>query len=85
MLDLSKPGEQQAFEFLMRTTSPRDKMWTILDVERHGDVLLCVVRWTHPNTPSKPFSLAEVSLTEAAVCWRDYASAQAAREELERN
>ena len=74
MLDLSKPGERQAYEFLLRTTNPKDKMWTILDVRRHGDVLLCVVRWVCPAKKTKPYALVEVSLTEAAVRWRDFAS-----------
>ena len=78
MLDLSKQGELQAHEFLLRTTDPKDQMWTILDVRRHGDVLLCVVRWVSPAKKTKPFALAEVSLTETAVCWRDYATAEAA-------
>ena len=84
MLDLSKPGEKQAHEFLLRTTDPKDQMWTILDVRRHGDVLLCIVRWVCPVKKTKPYALAEVSLTEAAVCWRGYESTKAARSELER-
>ena len=41
-------------------------MWTLLDVQRHADVLLCVVRWSvHRST--KPFAVAEVSLIESAV------------------
>jgi hypothetical protein len=83
MLDLSKPGETQAHEFLLRTTDPKDKMWTILDVRRNGDVLICVVRWVCPTKKTKPYALAEVSLTEAAVCWRDYESAEAALRALE--
>ena len=83
MLDLSKPGEQEAHGFLLRATSKRDRIWTVLNLRRHGDVLLCVVRWMHPDDESKPFALAEVSLTEAAVCWRDYATVKDARVELE--
>ena len=83
MLDLSKPGERQAHEFLLRTTNPKDQMWTILDVRRRGDELLCVVRWVRPERKTKPFSLAEVSLTEMAVYWRDHASEEAALAELE--
>ena len=79
MLDLSKPGERDAHEFLLRATDPKDRMWTILDVRRNGDVLLCVVRWAHPERKTKPFALAEVSLTEASVRWRDFASEQGAR------
>ena len=82
MLDLSKPGEQQAHEFLLRTTNKRDQMWTILDLRRHGDLLLCVVRWVHPGTKSKPYALAEVSLTEAAVCWRNVSTLEDAQAKL---
>ena len=74
MLDISKPGEREAHGFLLRATDPKDRMWTLLDVRRRGDVLLCVVRWVCPVKKTKPFALAEVSLTEAAVCWRDYAT-----------
>ena len=84
MLDLSKPGERQAHEFLLRTTDPKDRMWTLLDVRRHGDVLLCVVRWVCPAKKTKPYALAEVSLTESAVCWLDFESADSVRSELER-
>ena len=82
MLDLSKPGEREAHEFLLRTIDPMDRMWTILDVRRNGDVLLCVVRWAHPERKTKPFALAEVSLTEAAVRWRDFASVAEIRQEM---
>ena len=83
MLDLSKPGERQAYEFLLRTTNPKDQMWTVLDLRRHGDLLLCVVRWVHPETKSKPYAMAEVSLTETAVCWRDHATTEAAWADME--
>ena len=82
VLDLSKPGERQAHDFLCRATNKRDSMWKLISLRRQGDVLLCVVRWVHPDSAAKPFSLAEVSLTQRAVCWRDYPSAQAARAAL---
>lgn len=84
VLDLSKPGERQAHEFLVRATTKRDRMWTLIALCRVGDVLLCVVRWVHPDDASKPFALADVSLTETAVHWRYYATLVAARAELER-
>lgn len=84
MLDLSKPGERQAHDFLCRATSKRDRMWTLLDLRRHGDVLLCLVRWVHPDAAANPFSLAEVSLSQTAVHWRNYATAEAARVAAER-
>ena len=82
MLDLSKPGEKQAHEFLLRATNPKDQMWTLLDVRRHGDVLLCVVRWVCPAKKMKQYGLVEVSVTEAAVRWRDFSSEKGARAEL---
>lgn len=84
VLDLSKPGEQQAHDFLCRATSKQEGMWVLISLRRLGDVLLCVVRWVWPDNAAKPYSLAEVSLAETAVCWRDYASTEAARAELER-
>ena len=79
MLDLSKPGERQAHDFLLRATTGRDRMWELLTLRRQGDLLLCVVRWVHPDNRAKPFSLAEVSLTEIAVCWRYSKSLKSAR------
>ncbi len=84
LLDLSKPGERQAHDFLCRATSKRDRMWNLVDLRRHGGVLLCAVRWVHPEDAAKPFALAEVSLTEVAVYWRDYATAELALAELAR-
>jgi hypothetical protein len=78
-LDLSKPGERQAHEFLLRTMDPNDQMWTILDVRRHGDVLLCIVRWVWSAKKARPYALVQVSLTEAAVRWRDYSREDMAR------
>ena len=59
-------------------------MWHVLTLGRQGDVLLCVVRWVYPDATAKPFSLAEVSLTELAVKWRYFASANAARAKMAR-
>lgn len=84
MLDLNKPFERQAHEFLCRATSKRDRMWTLYSLRRQGDVLLCVVRWAHPESTAHRFSLAEVSLIERAVSWRYFASTEAARAEMER-
>lgn len=83
-LDLSQPAERQAHDFLCRATSKHDRMWKLLEVRRQGDWLLCVVRWLHPDDAGKPYSLAEVGLKEMAVYRRNYATAEAARAELER-
>jgi hypothetical protein len=53
-------------------------------MRRQGDWLLCVVRWVYPDDRDKPYSLAEIGLKEMAFCRRDYATAEAARSELER-
>lgn len=84
MLDLSNPFERQAHKFLCRATSKRDRMWKLLSLRRHGEVLLCVVRWVGHDNTGKPFSVAEVSLTAAAVCWREYATVEAVQAEMER-
>lgn len=82
MLDLSKPGERQAHDFLCCATRKRDRIWELFALRRHGEVLLCVVRWTHSGDAAKPFSLAELSLTESAVHWRYHATVEAARAEM---
>lgn len=84
VLDLSKPGERQAHDFLCRATSRPDAMWELISLRRHDDALLCVVRWRRLDDAAKLFSLATVSLTERAVCWRDCATAEAAQAELDR-
>lgn len=84
LLDLSKPGERQAHDFLCRATSKPDRMWELLGLRRQGDELLCVVRWARFGKAIKPVSLAKVSLTERAVCWRDHSTVEAAQAEMER-
>lgn len=84
MLDLGKSAERDAHDFLLRATSQRDCMWRLLDMRRQGDKLLCIVRWVHGDEVAEPFSLAEVSLIERAVCWRDYVTVEATRAELAR-
>ena len=84
MLDLSKPEERQAYDFLLRATSGRDRFWTLVSLRRLDDVLLCVVKWVHPDKLAAPFSLAEVSLAETSVHWRYYARAEVARAEMHR-
>ena len=84
VLDLSKPAEREAHAFLCRAMSNHDRMWKLLDLRRQGDLLLCVVRWVHSADATKPFALAEVSLTETAVCWRHHATAEAAQAAMER-
>ena len=84
VLDLDKASERDAHDLLLRAGSQLDPMWTLLDMRRQASSLLCVVRWSYPSNTAKPFSLAEVSLTEKAVFWRYYPTADAARAEMDR-
>lgn len=84
VLDLNKPSERAAHDFLLRATSKHDRMWTLLALRRLGDVLLCVVRWVHSTGSAENYSLVEVSLVEAAVHWPYFASAEAASAEMQR-
>jgi len=84
VLELGKPHERAAHEFLLRATSKRNPMWTLLELRRHGAALLCVVRWANLDEGDRPFSVAELSLKGPSVCWMDYASAEAARNALAR-
>lgn len=83
MLDLSKPGERQAHDFLQRATRKRNGMWKLIGISRQGDVMLCVVRWVYPYDSRKPFSLTVVSLAERAVRWSYFTDAQAAWAKME--
>ena len=84
VLDLSKPREREAQDVVRRFSSGRDASWRVLGMGRDGSTLLCVVRWRKPQDAAAPYSLAEVSLTETAVCWRFYPSVEAARQEMDR-
>ena len=83
VLDLSKPSERQAHDFLCRATSKRHSMWQLIALRRRDDVLLCVVRWLRPRKLLAPYSLVRLSLTELAVDWRDHTTPEAARSAME--
>ena len=82
VLDLAKPAERKAHDFLLRMSSGPDTSWKLLALCRQESVLLCVVRWVRCKRSPTPFSLVEISLVEQAVYWSDYATAAAARVEL---
>ena len=84
VLNLACEAERQAHDFVQRMSSGTDASWQLLTLCRNESELLCVVRWLHPETDEKPFSLARISLVERAVCWRYYASERTARAELNR-
>lgn len=78
VLDLSKPGERRAHDFLCRATGRRYRMWKLISLRRRGDVLLCVVQWLRPRHLPAPYSLARLSLAEPAVHWWDHATRELA-------
>ena len=82
VLNLVCDAERQAHDFVQRMSSGSNASWQLLTLCRNESELLCVVRWLHPETDDKPFSLARVSLVERAVCWRYYASERTARAAL---
>ena len=84
VLNLVCDAERQAHDFVQRMSSGRDASWQLLTLCKNESELLCVVRWLHPETDEKPFSLARISLVERAVCWRYYASERTARAALNR-
>ena len=84
VLDQSKPGEREAQDLVRRLSSGCGASWRLLGMARQGSALLCAVRWRYPSDAAAPYSLAEVSLTEPAVYWRCYPSADAARQEMDR-
>lgn len=81
-LDIEDPGERHAHEYVERATSGPDRMWSLLGIRRSGPVLLCAVRWVQCESP-KPYSLVHLDLTEPALWWKDFATADAARQALE--
>ena len=82
-LDLGNPGERHAHEYVERATSGPDRMWSLLDIRRSGSVLLCAVHWVKRWRTPKPYSLVHLELTEPALWWKDFATADAARQALE--
>ena len=80
-LDLSKPGEAWAEDYLRRASTGSDAFWRPLGIRRNAEALLVAVRWLIGKR-SERFSVVTISLTEHAVSWRKYPSAKAARAAL---
>lgn len=83
VLDLSNFTERKAHEYLTFATTSRDASLQLLDVRRAGPKLLCAVIWVHRKVPS----LLEIDLADStglALRFTDYATAGAARAELQR-
>jgi len=80
-LDLSKPGEAWAEDYLRRASTGSDAFWRPLGIRRDAAALLVAVRWLIGKKRER-FSVVTISLTEHAVSWRKYPSAKAAKAAL---
>ena len=80
-LDLSKPGEVWAEDYLRRASTGSDAFWRPLGIRRDAAALLVAVRWLIGKR-SGCFSIVTISLTEHAVSWRNYPSGKAAKAAL---
>lgn len=80
-LDMNKQIERNVQAFILRACTGRSAMWRLLAMKRHGTKLFAVAKWLRVGERS--FSVVEMSLTELAVCWKDYPTAAAARAALD--
>jgi hypothetical protein len=69
VLDLSKPGELSAHEWLMRSTTGRNPLFRALDIRRKGRSLLVCV-----ETVNASYLVLRLSLTSQQVTWRYFIS-----------
>ena len=74
VLDLSKPGELSAHEWLMRSTTGRNPLFRALDIRRKGRSLLVCV-----ETISCAYLVLRLSLTSHRLTWRYFVSYPDAR------
>lgn len=81
-LDLQDPGERFMYDYLLRATKGPEPMWRLLATGRQGSVLLCVVRWMQSRAETGAYSLVKLELTEPALRWTDFATAEAATQAL---
>ncbi len=81
-LELSKPGEAWAEDYLRRASTGKEAFWRPLAIRRDVAELLIAVRWLNWQPTKDRFSVVTLSLTEQALSWRKYPSANAARTAL---
>ena len=65
VLDLSKPGELSAHEWLLRSTTGRKPLFRALAIRRKGRGLLVAV-----ETVNASYLVLRLSLTSQRVTWR---------------
>ena len=69
VLDLSKPGEKSAHDFLVRATTGRNPLFRALAIRRKGRSLLVCV-----ETISLSYLVLRLSLTSNRLTWRYFLS-----------
>ena len=74
VLDLSKPGELSAHEWLLRSTTGRNPLFRALAIRRKGRSLLVCV-----ETISCDYLVLRLSLTSHRLTWRYFVSYPDAR------
>ena len=80
-LDLTKPGEREAHDLLLRFSTGRWPIWRLLGIRRKAQTLFVAVVWLR-GSPQDRHAIAELSLDKSAVCWSYAPNAAAARAEL---
>ena len=81
-LDLSKPGEAWAEDYLRRASTGKEAFWRPLAIRRGAAALLIAVEWRSSQSARDRYSVVTLSLTEQALSWRKYPSAKAAKTAL---
>jgi len=76
-LDLSKPREAWAEDYLRRASTGNDAFWRPLGIRRDASALFVAVRWLIGKKGER-FSVVTISLTEHAVSWRKFPTAKEA-------
>ena len=69
VLDLSKPGELSAHEWLLRSTTGRNPLFRALAIRRKGQSLLVAV-----ETVNASYLVLRLSLTSNRLTWRYFLS-----------
>ena len=82
-LDLSKPGEAWAEDYLRRASTGIDAFWRPIGIRRDAGALFVAERWLI-GKKSEHHSVVTISLTEHAVSWHKYPSAKAALADIDR-
>ena len=81
-LDLSKPGEAWAENYLRHASTGKEAFWRPLAIHRDDAALLLAVQWLDWQPAKDRYSVVTLSLTEQALSWRKYPSAKAAKKAL---